>query len=392
MSDKDKSVKKSPNLRFPGFQNSWKILKLRDISKRVNEKNTNNYLDLVFSNSAVQGIVLQNDYFEKSIANKNNLQGYYIVKPLDFVYNPRISANAEVGAMNINNTFKTGLVSPLYTVFRINSTKVLHQFLEIYFKSKHWHHHMREIANYGARDDRMNIKNDDFYDMDLQIPQIDEQIKITSFLSKIILKIETQKKTISELEKYIQILRDELFSQKIRFNNHLNEHFPKWSEQKLEDICEKQSSSISANSIEDNIGEFPIFGATGFLKNIDFYQVESEYIAIIKDGAGVGRMLYCKEKSSVLGTLDILKAKDVNLQFLFYLLSRIDFSKYSTGSTIPHIYFKDYKNEKVMVPCVDEQNRIATFLSKLSEKILIESKIMNLLKQQKKYLLQNLFI
>jgi len=67
----------------------------------------------------------------------------------------------------------------------------------------------------------------------------------------------------------------------------------------------------------------------------------------VKDGAGVGKILICEPKTSVLGTLDIIKPKKyVNLYFLYSLLSRIRFTKYTTGSTIPHIYFKDYKKEK----------------------------------------------
>ncbi|MDD3773356.1 MAG: restriction endonuclease subunit S [Weeksellaceae bacterium] len=237
-----------------------------------------------------------------------------------------------------------------------------------------------------------NISSEIVYETILIRPSLQEQKKISSFLSLIDENITTQKKIILNYESLIQSFRDDLLKQKIRFKDESGNNYPDWEKIKLEEVCEKQSSNISANKIEDNFGEFPIYGATGFLKNIDFYEVETDYIAIIKDGAGVGRLFLCSGKSSVLGTLDIITPKNINLYFLYCLLSNINFDKYSTGSTIPHIYFKDYKKEFCMTPCIEEQTKIADFLSKISDKIETEKKILELLEQQKKYFLQNMFI
>jgi len=219
-----------------------------------------------------------------------------------------------------------------------------------------------------------------------------EQERIYGLFQKIEKRILSQKKILSELEKLRIQIKDNLLSQKIRFKNESGNNYYDWKKVQLEEVCEKQSSNISANKIEDNFGEFPIYGATGFFKNVDFYEVETDYIAIIKDGAGVGRLFLCNGKSSVLGTLDIITPKNINLYFLYCLLSNINFDKYSTGSTIPHIYFKDYKNEFCTIPCIEEQTKIVNFLSKISDKIEIEKKILELLEQQKKYFLQNMFI
>ena len=221
---------------------------------------------------------------------------------------------------------------------------------------------------------------------------IDEQYKTASLLTLIDTRILTQRKIISQLKSQMSNLKDLIFEQKLRFTDDKENEFPDWQESKLEDICEKQSSSISANKIEDNIGDYPIYGATGILKNIDFYEVENDYISIIKDGAGVGRLLYCEGKSSVLGTLDIIQSKNVKLYLIFLLLSRIDFKKYITGSTIPHIYFKDYKKEKFQIPSIEEQEKIANFFKSLDDKINLENDLLIQFENQKKYLLQNLFV
>jgi len=198
---------------------------------------------------------------------------------------------------------------------------------------------------------------------------------------------------IQKLETLIKGFREKLFKQEIRLKDEMGNNFPKWSQKKLGAISKKKSSNISANKIENNYGEYVLYGASGVLKNVDFYEEENNYISIVKDGAGVGRLFYCESKSSVLGTMDIIKPQpNINTYFLFCLLSTFNFIKYVTGSTIPHIYFKDYKNETCFVPCIKEQNKIASFHLLLDEKLQVEKTILKHLTDQKQYLLQQLFI
>ena len=159
------------------------------------------------------------------------------------------------------------------------------------------------------------------------------------------------------------------------------------------EVAIKQSSNISANKIEDNFGDYLIYGAAGVLKKVDFYEEENDYISIIKDGAGVGRIFYCKGKSSVLGTMDIIKPKiELHTYFLYCLLNNIDFVKYITGSTIPHIYFKDYSSEICGIPSLLEQTKIANFLSAIDENITNITNQLTLTEQWKKGLLQKMFV
>ena len=187
-----------------------------------------------------------------------------------------------------------------------------------------------------------------------------------------------------------------IFSQELRFkiknkDGELVEP-PKWEKKKLGEVATKKSSNIAANKIEENFGDYIIYGASGVLKKVDFYKEENDYISIIKDGAGVGRIFYCAGKSSVLGTMEIIKPKiELNTYFLFCLLSNIDFVKYITGSTIPHIYFKDYSNEICGIPCLAEQTKIANFLSALDEKINRTENQIQQTEQYKKGLLQKMF-
>lgn len=143
-----------------------------------------------------------------------------------------------------------------------------------------------------------------------------------------------------------------------------------WEEKTLGDILDKGSSNLSANKLNNCDGIYPVYGAGGLVKKINFYQQEQEYLAIIKDGAGVGRVYHYKPKTSILGTLQYLfPKKNVNIRFAYYYLQSIDFKKYYQGAAIPHIYYKDYKSEQLIVPPLSEQERIVRILDEVFENI-----------------------
>lgn len=149
-----------------------------------------------------------------------------------------------------------------------------------------------------------------------------------------------------------------------------NSTLEKWEEKTLEDILDKGSSNLSANKLNTCEGDYPVYGASGLVKRVNFYQQEKEYLAIIKDGAGVGRVYHYEPKSSILGTLQYLFPKEnVNIRFAYYYLQSLDFAKYYQGAAIPHIYYKDYKNEKLVLPPLPEQQRIVRILDEAFEDI-----------------------
>jgi type I restriction enzyme S subunit len=144
----------------------------------------------------------------------------------------------------------------------------------------------------------------------------------------------------------------------------------KWEWKKLKDICEKGSSNIKQSDLKDLTGDYPIFGASGYIQNVDFYQRDRDYIGIIKDGSGVGRTMLLPAFSSVIGTLQYILPKEGNdIKFINYALQNIDFSKSVQGAAIPHIYFKDYGETEILVSPLSEQKRIVKFLDEEFSKI-----------------------
>lgn len=132
-----------------------------------------------------------------------------------------------------------------------------------------------------------------------------------------------------------------------------------WQVKTLAEVCTSKNSNIVLSSIENNTGKYPIYGAKGLLKTIDFYTIENESLGIVKDGAGVGRIFLLPEKSSLIGTMAYIQAnKNLNLKYLYHFLHTINFNQYISGSAIPHIYFRDYKKEKIPLPPLATQKLI----------------------------------
>ena len=139
---------------------------------------------------------------------------------------------------------------------------------------------------------------------------------------------------------------------------------------KLEDVCERGSSNIKQSDIIKMSGNYPIYGASGLAGKVNFYHQEQPYVAVVKDGAGIGRTTLNPAKSSVIGTMQyLIPKKNVLPEYLFYVVSYMHLEKYYTGATIPHIYFKDYKNEEFNLDNIEKQLEIIDVLGRCKKVI-----------------------
>lgn len=149
---------------------------------------------------------------------------------------------------------------------------------------------------------------------------------------------------------------------------------------KLGDVCERGSSNLKQSDVCEMKGDYPIYGASGYIGNVDFYHQEKPYVAVVKDGAGIGRTTLHPAKSSVIGTMQYLLPKENVLpEYLFYVVSYMHLEKYFTGATIPHIYFKDYKNEEFNLDSIEKQAEIVDVLGRCQQVIEKRKREMQLL-------------
>ena len=134
---------------------------------------------------------------------------------------------------------------------------------------------------------------------------------------------------------------------------------------KLEDVCDRGTSNLKQSEVVDQIGDYPIYGAAGYIGNVNFYHQDKPYVAVVKDGAGIGRTYFHQAKSSVIGTMQYLLPKDNVLpEYLYYVVSYMHLEKFFTGATIPHIYFKDYKEEQFNLDSLEKQAKIVEILER----------------------------
>lgn len=244
-----------PSIRFYGFDNDWEQRKLSEITDKVTEKNAGLQYVETFTNSAEFGIISQRDFFDHDIAKLGSLDGYYIVKNEDFVYNPRISTSAPVGPINRNKLGRTGVMSPLYTVFRPHDIDTT--YLEYFFKCGYWHSFMNFNGDSGARSDRFSIRDNVFFQMPIPIPDIDEQRKIGELLTCLDNLITLHQRKFEKLTNVKKSMLKKMFPQngscypEIRFKGFTDP----WEQRKFGEVfMSLQNNTLSRAELNDEFG------------------------------------------------------------------------------------------------------------------------------------------
>ena len=111
---------------------------------------------------------------------------------------------------------------------------------------------------------------------------------------------------------------------------------------KIEDVCMKGSSNLKQSDVVGKNGIYPVYGAAGYLGSIDSFKQSKPYVAVVKDGAGIGRAMLLPSNSSIIGTMQYLLPKDNILpEYLYYLIKAKHLEKYYSGATI----LQNYRNQ-----------------------------------------------
>lgn len=139
---------------------------------------------------------------------------------------------------------------------------------------------------------------------------------------------------------------------------------------RLGDVCDRGTSNLKQSDITDTSGEYPVYGASGLIGTVSFYHQKLPYVAVVKDGAGIGRTTLHPAESSVIGTMQYLLPKaNILPEYLYYVVKHMHLEKYYTGATIPHIYLKDYKSEEFNLEPLEKQHIIVDMIEKIESVI-----------------------
>ncbi|MDK6783052.1 restriction endonuclease subunit S, partial [Lactobacillus jensenii] len=166
-----------PKVRFRGFDEPWKKVKLGRNVKRIRRKNKNLETNIPLTISAQFGLVDQRDFFGRVVASEN-LANYILLKRGEFAYNKSYSKEAPYGSIKRLEKYNEGALSTLYIAFtpeNINS-----DFLKAFFDTTKWYSHIVQVSTEGARNHGLlNISPQDFFEMSITIPKSDEQNNIS---------------------------------------------------------------------------------------------------------------------------------------------------------------------------------------------------------------------
>lgn len=136
---------------------------------------------------------------------------------------------------------------------------------------------------------------------------------------------------------------------------------------------------MTVKDIDEN-GNYDLYDANELIGKTDKLPLFDDYISIIKDGAGVGRVRKMPKNTTILGTMGAIIPQNINFDFLFSILEKTDFTKLTSGGTIPHIYFKQYGEIIYLVPSLTEQGKIGNYFSQLDNLITLHQRELDKLK------------
>lgn len=406
-----------PKIRFKGYQEDWEQRKLKEIADKVSEKNKNNEFSEPFTNSAEQGIISQKDYFDREIVNNENLDGYYIVRNDDFIYNPRISVTAPVGPINRNRLGRNGVMSPLYTVFRTHDIDNL--YLEFYFKTTKWHRFMKLNGDSGARFDRFTISSIQFMEMPIPYPTLEEQRKIGEYFDSLDNLITLHQRKCEETKNLKKYMLQKMFPQnghsvpEIRFSGFTED----WEQRKLSDIygsignafvgtatpyyAEQGHFYLESNNVKDG----QINHNSEIFINDEFYEKQKDKwlhtgdMVMVQSGH-VGHAAVIPEELDNTAAHALIMFRNPKEKIEPYFLNyeyqtnkaKKKIENITTGNTIKHILASDMQEFVVDVPKYEEQKVIADYFRNIDHLITLHQRKCDELQNIKKYMLQNMFV
>ena len=329
------------------------------------------------------------------------MDGYYIVKNEDFVYNPRISTSAPVGPINRNKLGRTGVMSPLYTVFRPHDVDTT--YLEHFFKCAYWHSFMNFNGDSGARSDRFSIKDDVFFQMPIPLPYIDEQRKIGELLTRLDHLITLHQRqpflhSTPEISLTVQLIHPFYTSS--------------WEQRKVGDLL------IERNQQAPMSDEYPLMA---FIANEGVAPKGERYdrSALVTDT--VNKLYKKTEKGDFIYSSNNLETGSIGLNkygkacispvysifeptgiadsdFLGRRLVRKDFInamvKWRQGVIYGQwrIHESDFLKIEITVPSVEEQRKIGAYLDQLDNLITLHQRELEKLQNIKKSMLEKMFV
>lgn len=404
---------KVPAIRFAGFTDPWEQRKLGEIADKVTEKNLDGNITEVLTNSAEYGVINQTEFFDHAVAKESNIAGYYVIAPGDFVYNPRISATAPVGPIRRNTLGIHGVMSPLYTVFRLTDA-VDGTYLSHFFKTNGWHGFMKLEGNSGARSDRFSIGDATFFEMPIPVPSSSEQHAIGSFFSRLDNLITLHQRKYDKLVIFKKSMLEKMFPKdgesvpEIRFAGFTDP----WEQRELVDIAEIVGGGTpDTNNSNYWDGDIDWYAPAELGNNIyaesstrkitqagfdscSTKMLPADKTILFTSRAGIGNTAILRHSACTNQGFQSLVIGDADVYFVYSMSERIKkwAEEKASGSTFLEISGRQLETMPVNLPSLVEQQAIGSFFSHLDDLITLHQRKLELLQNIKKSLLDKMFV
>ncbi len=405
-----------PKLRFKEFTDVWKEYPLKYFTTPIKRKNINNESDLPLTISSLDGLVDQRTYFNKVVASKD-MSNYYLLKKGEFAYNKSYSVGFPFGSIKRLDKYNQGALSSLYICFQVNNMNS--DFIVKYFESPQWHKQISLCVAEGARNHGLlNVNINDFFSTKHFLPQLAEQEKIANFLAIVDKKITNLENIITSLENQKKGLLQQIFSQKLRFKDKNGNNYPNWEKKKLGKLL-SITSSKRVHEADWTTSGIPFYRARDIVSIFNNKPISKIYISeklyeecssscgkisendLLVTGVGTIGIPYLVKKSDKFyfkdGNIIWLKnSPAIYGKYLFYIFISSYVQKQinmMTGKgTVGTYTIKNAKDTNILLSCLEEQTKIANFLSAFDRKLENQKAQLEHWKQIKKGLLQQMFV
>ncbi|WP_305867796.1 restriction endonuclease subunit S [Helicobacter pylori] len=273
-----------------------------------------------------------------------------------------ISISGAIGNVAVFNHSQDAFIGGTIAVLKFKEKKSLDFVMHFLMSASG----QKLLLNSVKSSSHKNLTIADLRDLLIPLPPLNEQIAIANILSDVDRYLYALDALILKKESVKKALSFELLSQRKRLKG-FNQN---WQKVRLRDIANYLTSNLSVEQITQQ-GKIKVYDVNNFIGYTDTTFISDKpYISIVKDGS-VGRVRILPPKTNILSTMGALVANHkTTTEFLFYLLSNFDFKNFTSGSIIPHIYFKDYKEKTIFLPPLNEQIAIANVLSDVDHEII----------------------
>ena len=391
-----------PKLRFKEFTDEWEFLPAEKLFSNINEKNfpNENLLTIIQG----KGTILRTQSGRDILFDESRKNTYKKVQRNDFIIHLRsFEAGLEIANSN-------GIVSPAYTILR-NKIPIATMFYRNYFRSNKFINQILRKAVEGIRDGKQ-ISYSQFKKLPIIYASLDEQKKIANFLSTVDKKISNLEDIIINLEKQKKGLLQQIFNQELRFKDENDNNYPDWEKKKLGDISDVRDGThdspkyinsgyplITSKNIQN--GKIS-FKDINYISKEDYNNINKRSKVSIGDIlmsmiGTVGNVALLSEENFAIKNVALFKEKSLlkNIFLIQYLQSNLFYKSINNlneGGTQKFISLKNIRNLYINLPCLEEQTKIADFLSAFDRKIDNQKAQLEHWKQVKKGLLQQMFV